>query len=199
MMKWLLISLVILGIAAFITAILKYIRYRRNIERTFNMVFLDIRVPKKESKEDREVEGEQFSNQRDFKEIMGGIMTQFFESLHSIYIKEWYNVFTAQDFLSFEYAVLDSQVHFFLVCPRALLPIVEKQLTAFFPEAYVEQIEDYNIFQPDSEVVSCYIVPHKSYSYSIRTYLHMNADPINAIINSLSKITPDFPAFSCKY
>ncbi|MBI5754381.1 type IV secretion system DNA-binding domain-containing protein [Candidatus Peregrinibacteria bacterium] len=191
MPSWLMLTLLGLGIIGLLALLLVYIRYKRNLERSFNMVFLDIRVPKKESKEDREVEGEQYSTQKDFKEIACGIMTQFFESLHSIYIKEWYKIFTAQDFLSFEYAVLDSQVHFFLVCPRDLLPIVEKQLTAFYPEAYFEQVEDYNIFQPDSEVAGCYIVPHKDFCYPIRTYSRMNADPINAVINSLSKISPD--------
>lgn len=191
MPSWILIILLIVVIAAFVWMVLTYVRYKRNLERSFNMVFLDIRVPKKESKDDREVEGEQYSTQKDFKEIACGIMTQFFEALHSIYIKEWYNVFTSQEFLSFEYAVIDSQVHFFIVCPRDLLNTIEKQLTSFYPDAYIEQVEDYNIFQPDSEVVGCYIVPHKEYFYPIRTFSRMNADPINAIINSLSKIRPD--------
>jgi len=183
--------LLLIGVSAAVTGILFYVRYKRNLERSFNMVFLDIKVPKKESKDDREVEGEQYSTQKDFKEIACGIMTQFYEALHSIYIKEWYKVFTAQEFLSFEYAVIDSQVHFFIVCPRDLQSLIEKQLTAFYPEAYVEQVEDYNIFQPDSEVVGCYIVPHKEFCYPIRTFSRMNADPINAIINSLSKIRSD--------
>ncbi|MCX6734924.1 MAG: type IV secretion system DNA-binding domain-containing protein [Candidatus Peregrinibacteria bacterium] len=191
MPSWILVTLLIIGVSALVAAIVTYVRYKKNLERSFNMVFLDIRVPKKESKDDREVEGEQYSTQKDFKEIACGIMTQFFEALHAIYIKEWYNVFTAQEFLSFEYAVLDSQVHFFIVCPRDLLPIIEKQLTSFYPDAYIEQVEDYNIFQPDSEVAACYIVPHKEYYYPIRTFSRMNADPINAIVNSLSKIRPD--------
>lgn len=80
MPNWLLIVLLIIFISAFIAAVLTYVRYRKNIERSFNMVFLDIRVPKKESKDDREVEGEQYSTQKDFKEIACGIMTQFFEA-----------------------------------------------------------------------------------------------------------------------
>ncbi|MEK7126809.1 MAG: DUF87 domain-containing protein, partial [Patescibacteria group bacterium] len=191
MPNWLIITLVVIGTAVIITAVVKYIRYRMNLERSFNMVFLDIRVPRKESKEDREVEGEQFSSQRDFKEIACGITSQFFESLHSLYTKEWYKMFTAQDFLSFEYAVIESQVHFFVVCPRDLLSLVEKQLTAFYSEIYVEQVEDYNIFQPNSKVVSHYMIAPKSFSYPIKTYQRMNADPLNGIINSLSKINKD--------
>ena len=188
---WLNILLISLGVAIVVAAVFKFIRYKMNLERSFSMVFLEVKVPKKESKEDREVEGEQFSQSKDFKEISGGIMTQFFESLHSLYTREWYKIFTSQDFLSFEYAVLDSQIHFFIVCPYNLLPLVEKQITAFFPDVYVEQVDDYNIFRPNSKVTSAYIVPTKSSLFPIKTFTRMEADPLNGIVNSLSKIGKD--------
>ncbi len=186
--NWLTYLLIALTLSLIIAGIIKFIRYRMNLERSFNMVFLNIKIPKKEAKEDREVEGEQYSQAKDFKEISGGVMTQFYESLHSLYTREWYKVFTAQNFISFEYAVLDGLVHFFIVCPRNLLPIIEKQLTAFYPEAYIEQVEDYNIFRPNSEVVSTHMTATRNFWYPIKTYPRMNADPINALINSLSKI-----------
>ncbi len=191
MANWLIITLACAGIVVIVTAVLKYVRYRMNLNRSFNMVFLEIKVPKKESKEDREVEGEQYSTQKDFKEITGGVMTQFFESLHSFYTKEWYRIFTAQNFLSFEYAVIDSLVHFYIVCPRKLLPLAEKQLTAFYPDVYVDEVEDYNIFRPKSHVISTYIVATKKYSYPFKAYSRMTADPVNNVINSLSKIGAD--------
>lgn len=180
-----------LGLIAVVAIILKYVRYRMNLERTFNMVFLRIRVPRKQAKEDREMEGEQFSTQKDFKEVSGGIMMQFFDSLYSVYTKEWYKIFTAQHFLSFEYAVLDGLVNFFIVCPRDLAPIVEKQVTAFFADSYIETVEDYNIFKPNGVVVSHYMIPTKDYHYPLKTYNRMTADPLNGIINSLSKIGKD--------
>ena len=185
--NWKMIVGVVAGLL-FLYVVIKYIRHRVNIERSLNMVFLLVKVPKKESKEDREVEGEQYSMQKDHKEICGGIMTQFFEALHSLYQKEWYAFFTDQDFLSFEYVVIDGLVHFFIVCPRHLAPLVEKQLTAFYPDSYVEQVDDYNIFSPKSHVCSAYIVTDKPYWYPIKTYTRMTADPLNGIVNSLSKI-----------
>lgn len=184
--------LIILGVIVFLTllvySVLKYIQYRVNLERTFNMVFLELRVPRKESKEDREVEGEQFSTQKDFKEIGGGVMMQFFDSLHSLYNKAWTKLFNAQEFLSFEYAVNDGMIHFYIVCPHRLAHLIEKQITAFYPGLYVEQRSDYNIFKPKSKVKSAYIVTKKGFWYPIKTYTRMTADPLNAIINSLSKI-----------
>ncbi len=171
--------------------LIRYIRTRIDTERSLNMVFLQIRVPRKESKDDREVEGEQYSQQKDFKEIACGVMSQLFESLHTVYNREISRIILAQDFLSFEYAVLDEQVHFFVVCPRSIVKIVEKQITSFYPDVYVEQVDDYNIFQPDSKVVSTYIINTKPYSYPIKTYERMTADPLNAIVNSLSKVGKD--------
>ncbi len=191
MINWLIITLISLAALGLVFMVIMFVRYRINVERSMNMVFLDLRVPKKESKEDREVEGEQYSTQKDFKEIACGVMTQFYESLHSLYTKEWYKVFTSQDFISFEYAVLDGEVHFFIVCPSNLVPIVEKQITGFYPDVYVERVEDYNIFKPNSEVVSAYILNTKPFWVPVRTYEQMKADPINGIINSLSKIDRD--------
>ncbi len=179
------------GVILLLLAVIKYMRYKSNLERSFNMVFLDIRVPKNESKDDRERESEQYSTQKDFKEIACGTMVQFYESLYSLYTKEWYRMFTSQEFLSFEYAVLDAQIHFFLVCPRNLVSLIEKQLTASFPDVYVERVEDYNIFKPKNKVVSTYIVNTSAYWVPIRTYEQMKSDPINGIINSLSKIDKD--------
>ena len=191
MNSWLIGALILGGLATVVLLAIRYVRYKTNLDRAFNMVFLDIRVPKKESKDDREVEGEEYSTQKDFKEIACGVMTQFYESLHSLYTKEWYRIFTAQDFFSFEYAVIEGQVHFYIVCPRSLVGLVEKQLTGFYPDAYVEQVDDYNIFKPNSKVVSTYIVNTKKFWVPIRTYEQMKVDPVNTVVNSLSKIGKD--------
>jgi len=188
---WLKLVLLLVFLTSSFFIFLYYIRKKMDLERSFNMVFLDIHVPKKESKEDREVEGEQYSSQGDFKEIAGGVMKQFYEALYSIYSSDFTAFFTKQDFLSFEYAVFGDKIHFYVVCPRKLVSLLEKQLTSFFPDSYLEEVPDYNIFRPDSKVVSSYVFPSKPYWFPFKTYDGMNMDPINAIVNSLSKIDGD--------
>lgn len=191
MNSWLLILILCIAVGGVTAAIVRYVRYKMNMERALSMVFLEIKVPKKESKEDREVEGEQYSTQKDFKEITGGVMAQLYESLFSLYTKEWFKIFTAQEFISFEFAVIDGLVHFYVVCPRNLALLVEKQITAFYPDCFVEQVEDYNIFQPNGHVDALYITTTNKYYFPIKTYSRMNADPLNNIINSISKIGKD--------
>lgn len=185
------IVLAAIGVIGAAAAVVRYVRYKMNMERALSMVFLEIKVPKKESKEDRDVEGEQYSTQKDFKEIACGVMSQLYESLFSLYTKEWYKIFTAQEFISFEYAVIDGMIHFFVVCPRNLALLVEKQITAFYPDCFVEQVEDYNIFQPNGHVDALYITTTNKFYFPIKTYSRMNADPLNNIINSISKIGTD--------
>ncbi len=151
------------------------------------MVFLKVVIPKQDSKEDREREREAYSSVGDFKEIIG-VMTQLFESIYGIYNRFLADKVKGQDFLSFEYAVLDDQVHFFVICPPELAANLEKKITGFYPFTYVEQVDDYNIFAEDSVVGGTYLALEKSYILPFKNYNYLNSDPLNNIINSLSKL-----------
>ena len=96
------------------------IHHHYDEHRMRDMVFLQVRVPRKESKEDVEKETQAYSAQKSFKEIIG-IMTHFFESLHSMYDKSWRYHWIGQDYLSLEYAVIDGEIHFYMVVPRDLM------------------------------------------------------------------------------
>ena len=154
------------------------------------MVFLRISVPIRDSKEDRERESEQFSSGKSHKEV-NDVMTHFFEAIHSVYNSDYVNIITGQDFFSCEYVILNGELQFFLVMPRNLKSLFEKQITAFYPDVFVEQVEDYNIFRQGYKATGMYIKLDKSYIYPVKTYQFMGSDPFNNIANTLSKIAPD--------
>lgn len=186
---WIIILGVLIVAAILVATFLTY-RYYKNFERSLDMVFLKILVPQKESKEDRERESEAFSTGKDFKEITG-VMTHFFQSLHSIYGSRMKDKFKGQDFLSLEYVVLESEINFFIVCPRDLESLIEKQLTSFYPDSFIEKIEDYNIFRPAYKSAGHYMRLTKNSMIPFKTYQRLNSDPLNAIVNVLSKFKPD--------
>ena len=163
------------------------IHHSSDLERSLNMVFLKIKIPKKESKEDIEREQQSYSTGSDFKQIVG-VASHMFDSLHSIYTKSIKHYFTGQDFLSFEYAVLDGQINFYVVVPRELAGLVEKQITGFYPDSYVEKVEDYNIFKPDCHATGYYIELTKKYWFPTKNFNHLNSDPVNNLMNALSKL-----------
>ncbi|MBN2096644.1 type IV secretion system DNA-binding domain-containing protein [Candidatus Peregrinibacteria bacterium] len=166
------------------------IRAHRNLERSLNMIFLRVSVPIRDSKEDRERESEQFSSGKSFKEV-NDVMTHLFEALHSVYESDWINKLTGQDFFSCEYVILDGLLRFFVVVPRNLKSLFEKQVTAFYPDVFIEQTEDYNIFREGYKSSGMYIRLQKPNMYPIRTYQFLGSDPFNNIANALSKVETD--------
>lgn len=180
----------VVGVTLIMLLIFWRIRARKNLERSLNMIFLQVSVPLKDSKEDRERESEQYSSGKSFKEV-SDVMTHLYEALHAIYCSDFKNKITGQDFFSCEYVILDGLLRFFLVVPRNLKSIVEKQVTAFYPDVFTEQVEDYNIFREGYKSSGMYVRLDKENMYPIRTYQFLGSDPFNNIANTLSKIEQD--------
>ncbi|MBI5413158.1 type IV secretion system DNA-binding domain-containing protein [Candidatus Peregrinibacteria bacterium] len=188
-----LFELIVAGAAGAVVLLLliwRFLRKRANIERSLQMVFLKILIPKKESKDDREKEGSMYGGEKDFKETIG-VMGHFFEALHSIYDSDFKHKIIGQDFFSLEYAVFNNQIYLYIVVPRRLVALVEKQITGFYPGAYVEEVEDYNIFKPNSRIAGCYMKLTKAPYFPLRTYQRMGSDPLNTLTNVLSRLGPE--------
>lgn len=180
----------VVGLYVLYRIIKYYIHHHADEHRSLNLVFLRIQVPKKESKEDIEQEQAAMSASKDFKEVIG-IAAHMFDALHSIYVNNVSNYFTGQDFISLEYAVIDGQIYFYILVPNELVSLIEKQITGFYPDCYVEKVEDYNIFKPGSHYAGCYMELTKEYMYPVKTYTRLNSDPINNLTNALSKLGTD--------
>ncbi|MEK9132350.1 MAG: type IV secretory system conjugative DNA transfer family protein [Patescibacteria group bacterium] len=158
--------------------------------KSLNMVFLKVLIPKKESKDDREKEGGQYAGEKDFKEVVA-IMGQFYEAIHATYESDIKHKIIGQDFFSLEYAVFNNQIYQYIVLPRSLVSLFEKQITGFYPDAYIEQVQDYNVFKPNSKVAASYMKMAKEPFFPLRTFQRMSQDPINTVCNVLSKLGPD--------
>src|SRR3989338_9200135 len=114
-----------------------WIRVRFNTHRSLSMVFLKVMIPIKDSKEDKEKDNEMFSTGRTFKEV-ADLMTHFFEALHGVYQEDYKYILFGQNFFSCEYVILDGLLHFYIVIPEVIQSLVEKHITAFYPDASIE-------------------------------------------------------------
>lgn len=180
--------IIALGLIAFLIA--WRIRAKANLSRSLNMVFLRVSVPIKDSKEDRERMSEEFSSGKTHKEVLD-VMTHFYEAIHSVYSEDMVYKLKGQDFFSCEYVLLDGEMQFFLVMPSNLKNIFEKQITAFYTDVFVEQVDDYSIFRQGYKATGMYERLSKASMYPIRTYQFLGSDPFNNIANAFSKIAPD--------
>lgn len=186
--------LIVAVIGIIFLTILSLLLYRRAVDRdrSLSMVFLLIRIPKKDSKDDRDRTKEQYSASSDFKEPIG-LMAHFLEQLSAMSSDDFVMKFKGQDFLSFEYAVQNKQINFYIVCPEQLAEVIERQITGFFPDCFLERVRDYNIFHKGS-FVSSKAMRFKKMSepwLPIKTYKALNSDPLNSILNVMSKFEAD--------
>lgn len=164
-----------------------FLRRSTEKKRELDMVFLQVLMPKKESKEDKETDSERYSSGQDFKEVLG-IMDHLYQSMYSMYESSLLRFVAGQPFFSLEYAALDNEILFMIVCPRSVVHLIEKQITSLFPDAVLDQVEDYNIFTKSSVVTAQTIVPTKNYASVLKTYQALKSDPLSSITNAFSKL-----------
>lgn len=131
---------------------------------------------------------------------------QDFFSKSSNSVQEKQNVFT--DFISVFEQALESfsrynkeiifeiaiprnslEICFYAACPKKDTQFFEKTLSASFPYAKMEQIDDYTIFSPKGKVAGLIFKLKEPYVLPIKTFRSFGQDPLAAIINAFSKIS----------
>lgn len=161
---------------------------KSNFTRSLNFIFLEIVIPKKESKEDMDRERDQTS---EIRKVIG-IGEHFFQTLYGIFSGDFKNKFISEDFLSFEYIASKGEIKFYIGCPRELKELIEKQVTSFYPEAVIEQSESPQIFDKNTHQVTKSLVGSKQFFFPIKTYQKFeSADPVNNILNTLSNASDE--------
>ncbi len=151
------------------------------LPRTKEWVFLEIQMPKDNS-EDKE------KYQRDEeKKLLIGIAEQLFTTLSGISHTNWF--WQPKEYISFEIACTDKKISFYINCPRKLQELIEKQVQAQYPHAFIEEIKGYNPFPETGEIEATELRLTKPYMYPFRTYKSMETDPLNALTNAMSKLS----------
>lgn len=96
-----------------------------------------------------------------------------------------------QDHFAFEIVASRNKIAFYAVAPRALSRYLEQQINAHYPEAVIEEIEDYNPFNANSQILAAHLKTRKSFVLPLRTYQKMEVDPLSSMINVMSKLEKD--------
>lgn len=95
------------------------------------------------------------------------------------------------DHFSFEIVAEHGKIYFYAVAPEKHALYLEKQITAHYPDAVLEEVLDYNAFNPQGYVSAAYLKTKNNPVLSLKTYEKMTVDPLNSIINVLSKLEKD--------
>lgn len=182
-------TLVVLTVIAMMHYSVFSMRYWYAYRAGKKLVSMKVILPRSDSKMDQEKRTE-----KDFKEKIA-IMEQLFRAINEVKDLTFWQVIHFWIFryitISFELFVEEGQIAFYVLCPRKLISIIEKQITSYYPNADVSLQPTPDIW-PKGYKLSIYnMITKKPYMYPLRFFDHMQDDPLNDITNALSKLHPD--------
>lgn len=180
-------TLVVVGciaIAVFALRTFLHAKHRRH-GSAFGSVVLLITLPK--FRREEEARGE-VSQQQVQEQI--GVDETIFSTLAGL--KPEHGVMAwlrgRNDHVAFEVVADKKLIKFFVTAPRNQREQIEQQITAQHPDAYIEEVEDYNIFSPTGSILGGYLVFKRQDVFPIKSYRKLESDPLNTIANVLSKV-----------
>ncbi|MFA5420548.1 MAG: type IV secretion system DNA-binding domain-containing protein [Patescibacteria group bacterium] len=99
--------------------------------------------------------------------------------------------FGRNDNFSFEVVSSSNRISFYITAPKNRALYLEQQVHAHYPEASIEEVEDYNIFNPQGNIMAGYLKAQRSFIFPFLDYTEMESDPMNSLINVMSKLESD--------
>ncbi len=166
-----------------------YIKTHWIVPEKYHEIILKVQLPKVSKSSDQK------SDEKTLQQIQEeiSVMETFFAAIGGLKpekgFKTW--LFGRNDDISFEIVLLEGKIMFFISVPKYLRSFLEQQIHGQFPEAFIEEVLDYNIFSPQGVVVGGYLVFRREYLFPIKTYKNLQSDPLNAILNTFNKFDKD--------
>lgn len=117
-------------------------------------------------------------------------METFFSSIHTVGVPAGWRerLLRRPESIGFEIVAHGGLISFYIVTPAGIAKYVEEQTHAQFPHAVIERVDDYNIFHPQGVVAAAMLVFQREPFFPLRTYRGIEADPLNALTNALSRL-----------
>jgi len=174
-------AIALLVIGFIILLILERLKGKGKVVRALNMSLFLVKLPR-ESKEDISIEE---------KKARIATMEQLFSGLGNLKEKSFFKrMIYGKPYIVLEMAVPFStpELSFYLACPKKYETFLEKQIHGFYPKAFVEKVDDYNIFHPKGIYSGGFFKLEKNKILPIKTYKELETDPLESISNALSKI-----------
>jgi len=179
----------IASIYLFLIFLKKQIRFVYAMRQSKKLISLKVIQPRGDSKIDQEKRTD-----KDFKEKMA-VMEQLYRALWEVRsLTIWQTLhfwFFRYLTISMEMFIDKGELKFYVVTQPKFASIVEKQITAFYPDAEVYPEEVPDIWPNGKELVGYNMALKKPFMYPLRFYEQMQDDPLNGISNVLSKLKED--------
>ena len=177
---------IILGFVILLLVLRSFLHKNKNLFTAFKNVILVVQMPKSGNEEGSKQQAdttqqvqEKIAHMETFFSTIGGMKMQKG-------FKAW--LFGREDIFSFEIVLNKELISFHIAVPEYLSSYMQEQLQAQFSSAQIEQVADYNIFNPKGVIFGTYLTFKRPYYFPIKTYKKIESDPLNAITNTLSQL-----------
>jgi len=179
------LTIAAVGFLIFLAALLArtFLSKRRYLS---HQVFL-VRLPKEKPEDEKKINSvqtlrEEIAKGETIFAAIGGLRAQRG-------FKSW--LVGRNDHFSFEIVASHSKIAFYVAAPFSELRYIEQQIQAYYPEALIEEVEDYNPFSREGHIAAGYLKTTRASFFPLKTYQKMEVDPMNALINTMSKLGKD--------
>lgn len=182
------IGLILGGIASIVllVSLLRLIvRHRHETHPEELPVILLLTVPKEQQLKEK-------AGDATIEQIRGYIATAetFFAAIGGLKPEHGFHswFFGRHDHITFEIIANGGLIYFYVAVPRKYRNLIEQQMQAQYPFIQIEETDDYNMFKPTDIAAGAYLRFEKTSAYPFKTYPQLDSDPLNALLNPLSKL-----------
>ncbi|MBP6085349.1 type IV secretion system DNA-binding domain-containing protein [Candidatus Gracilibacteria bacterium] len=185
---WIALALIFVSYYGFLY-FLKKRREAHNKARAAKMAYYLVTIPKADPN----------NRPGDHKEI-SSIMEQVLTAINKTQKGGFARSFNDENYFGFELSAKNfrenpdgCQIDFFIIALPEYLSLIQRQITAFYPDANIEKVDrkDQTIFRPDSAKAGVTLSLEKDWIFPLRTFKNLSADPMNSIINPLGQLGVD--------
>lgn len=165
----------------------RILREAKNYERGLKMVPMYIHIPPMSD----DIEG----NGRDERDLTEEVLSQaqvMYNIIASTATKGFKSKIYGQRHVSFEIVAHEGLIHYYVVVPVVLVDTISQAVSAAYPSARLEEVEERNLFNPAgrmSATIGGEFTLKKEFAYPIATYQESKRDAGRALLNALSGAT----------
>lgn len=172
---------------AFLRSIRVFQRKKR-YEQAKDLKFLSIKIPKIAAKNTGELEVT--DHVQDMKQNVQ-IMNQVYKNFYALYKDSFSARKFWQDYISIELYIEKESIKTLVAVPEYFVENVEKMVSSFYPGSVVEPINQPQLLEAWKFIDGWEIVLKKDSLFPLKTYESFEADPMDSILSSYSKIESD--------
>ncbi len=172
------ISIVLLGVV--LISIVSYwlfkkflegVRERILLRKSLGYVFFEVKLPKNNEIEIRAAE-----------QMFTGLLGMGSK------LKGWKKFTSSKVFISFEVVAFKENIKFFVVCPRRIASVVDRQINGTYPTAEITEVKEYNLFPEDFQVSYAGLKLSKENRLPIQSYTELPVDTMATLTDTFSKL-----------